>query len=180
MQPTRSSSSPADKGGSVNSVRLVGRVSAEPEHRELPSGDLLVQLRVIVARPVRRGRSGPGSRGAASTPAPTAVSGQASTPVSRKGAAPARQQVDTIDVTCWTAVARRAAARLQPGQVVEVHGALRRRFYRAGASTQSRYEVEASLLRRLGGVTGGSGQDTSRRVNTQAPRAVKTMTRTVR
>ena len=143
--PTKgsSSSSPADEGESVNSVRLVGRVSAEPEHRELPSGDQLVQLRVIVARPARRGRSGPGSRGATTTPAST------------QGAAPIRQQVDTIDVTCWTAVARRAAARLQPGQVVEVHGALRRRFYRAGASTQSRYEVEASLLRRVGGVPGG-------------------------
>ena len=168
MQPKGSSPIPTDEGGSVNSVRLVGRVSAEPEHRELPSGDQLVQLRVIVARPARRGRSGPGSRGAAPTTATT------------QGAAPARQQVDTIDVTCWTAVTRRAAARLQPGQVVEVHGALRRRFYRAGASTQSRYEVEASLLRRLGGVTGGSGQDTSRRVNTQAPRATKTVTRTPR
>ena len=170
MQPkgSSSSSSPADEGGSVNSVRLVGRVSAEPEHRELPSGDQLVQLRVIVTRPVRRGRSGPRSRGATATPAST------------EGAAPARQQVDTIDVTCWTAVARRAAARLQPGQVVEVHGALRRRFYRAGASTQSRYEVEASLLRRVGGVGGGMGQDTSRRVNTQAPKATKTVTRTLR
>lgn len=153
MQPKGSSPIPTDEGGSVNSVRLVGRVSAEPEHRELPSGDLLVQLRVIVARPARRGRSGPGLRGAATAPASTRVSGQASPP----GAAPARQQVDTIDVTCWTAAARRAAARLQPGQVVEVHGALRRRFYRAGASTQSRYEVEASLLRRVGGVPGGMG-----------------------
>ncbi|WP_411285008.1 single-stranded DNA-binding protein [Lapillicoccus sp.] len=152
MQPRGSSSSSLsadDEAGPVNSVRLVGRVSAEPEHRELPSGDKLVLLRVIVSRPVRRGRSGPGPRGAATTAATT----KASTP----GGAPARQQVDTIDVTCWTAVVRRAAAGLQPGQVVEVHGALRRRFYRAGASTQSRYEVEASLLRKVGGPPGGVG-----------------------
>ena len=40
----------------VNSVVLVGRVSAPPERRELPSGDLLVTLRVVVDRPPRRGQ----------------------------------------------------------------------------------------------------------------------------
>lgn len=34
-----------------NEVRLIGRVSAEPIERELPSGDLIVSLRVIVDRP---------------------------------------------------------------------------------------------------------------------------------
>jgi len=98
----------------VNEVRLVGRVSGPPESRELPSGDTVVQLRVVVGRP----------------------------PSDRK------TQVDTIDVSCWTPVARRSALRQHEGDVVEVSGALRRRFYRAGASTQSRYEVEASAVRR--------------------------------
>ena len=35
----------------VNEVALVGRVSAAPETRELPSGDELVTLRVVVDRP---------------------------------------------------------------------------------------------------------------------------------
>ncbi|HEU4999404.1 MAG TPA: single-stranded DNA-binding protein [Lapillicoccus sp.] len=98
----------------VNEVRLVGRVSGTPESRELPSGDTVVQLRVVVGRP----------------------------PSDRK------TQVDTIDVSCWTPAARRSALRQHEGDVVEVSGALRRRFYRAGASTQSRYEVEASAVRR--------------------------------
>ncbi|WP_114201674.1 single-stranded DNA-binding protein [Janibacter anophelis] len=34
----------------VNSVELTGRVSGEPETRELPSGDELVTLRVVVRR----------------------------------------------------------------------------------------------------------------------------------
>ena len=35
----------------VNSVELVGRVSGAPEPRELPSGDDLVTLRLVVPRP---------------------------------------------------------------------------------------------------------------------------------
>ena len=139
---SKDSTTTADEQVAVNSVRLVGRVSAEPEHRELPSGDELVQLRVIVvrpARPTRAARASGGGRGSAAA----AGAGESGAP---------RAQVDTIDVTCWTAGTRRSAARLQPGQVVEVHGALRRRFFKAGAVTQSRYEVEASLLRRVGPV----------------------------
>jgi single-strand DNA-binding protein len=98
----------------VNEVRLVGRVSGAPESKELPSGDVVVQLRVVVGRP----------------------------PSERK------TQVDTIDVSCWTPTARRAALRQREGDVVEVSGALRRRFYRAGATTQSRYDVEAVTVRR--------------------------------
>lgn len=41
--------------GFVNSVTLVGRVSAEPEPRDLPSGDRLVTLRLVVDRPPERG-----------------------------------------------------------------------------------------------------------------------------
>jgi single-strand DNA-binding protein len=60
-----------------------------------------------------------------------------------------RSAVDTIDVACWTATARRAAARLVVDDHVEVDGALRRRFFRAGAGVASRYEVEAQTARRL-------------------------------
>jgi single-strand DNA-binding protein len=41
--------------GHVNTVTLVGRVSAPPEVRDLPSGDRLVTLRVVVDRPPERG-----------------------------------------------------------------------------------------------------------------------------
>jgi single-strand DNA-binding protein len=39
----------------LNEVTLVGRVSAAPERRELPSGDQLVTLRVVVDRPPPKG-----------------------------------------------------------------------------------------------------------------------------
>ena len=41
----------------LNSVVLVGRVSAAPESRELPSGDRVVTFRVIVDRPPARERA---------------------------------------------------------------------------------------------------------------------------
>lgn len=57
-------------------------------------------------------------------------------------------KVDTIDVACWTGRTRQTARRLVPGERVEVVGALRRRFFRAGAATASRYEVEAVRITR--------------------------------
>lgn len=41
----------------TNEVTLVGRVSAIPESRVLPSGDALTTVRVIVDRPPQRGSS---------------------------------------------------------------------------------------------------------------------------
>lgn len=39
----------------LNEVALVGRVSVAPERRDLPSGDQLVTLRLVVDRPPERG-----------------------------------------------------------------------------------------------------------------------------
>lgn len=60
-----------------------------------------------------------------------------------------RPGVDTLDVACWSAATRRVAGRLAVGERVEVEGSLRRRFFRAGAGAASRYEVEATRVRRL-------------------------------
>lgn len=106
---------------SRNEVLLVGRVAAVAEERELPSGDLLSTFRLVVDRP-------PGVRGTA-------------------GGRPVT--IDTLDCSCWAAGVRRTARSLTPGDVVEVAGALRRRFWRAGAAAASRTEVEVSGLRRL-------------------------------
>lgn len=48
---TRTADKPEAQMESVNSVELSGRVSGEPEARVLPSGDDLVTLRLVVARP---------------------------------------------------------------------------------------------------------------------------------
>lgn len=105
-----------------NDVALRGRVSGEPQVRELPSGDALVSWRLVVDRP-------PGARRPPAGVRPTTV--------------------DTLDCVAWTAGLRRTARALVDGDVIEVSGALRRRFWRAGAGAVSRCEVEVSALTRL-------------------------------
>ena len=119
--PDRSADSTPDRTAPRNEVLLVGRVPAVPEVRELPSGDVLVTWRVVVGRPPGR-RPPEGVR-------PTTV--------------------DTLDCVAWTASARRAASALAVDDVVEVAGALRRRFWRAGAGAASRCEVEVATVRRV-------------------------------
>jgi single-strand DNA-binding protein len=111
--------------GSVNEVHLVGRLSAPPVVKHLPSGVEVVQLRLVVDRPAGTTRAkspGNGSR------SPT---------------------VDTIDIACWTAESRRRALSCTGVEVVDVSGALRRRFWRGPSGLASRYEVEAGKLRVL-------------------------------
>jgi single-strand DNA-binding protein len=57
--------------------------------------------------------------------------------------------VDTIDCNAWLGKVRRTVLAWSPGDVVEVTGALRRRFWRAGAGAASRTEVEVLRARRL-------------------------------
>jgi single-strand DNA-binding protein len=116
-----------------NNVHLRGRVSAVDEPRELPSGDAVVTLRVVIARP---------RRAATST---TRAGDSRGSGTSR----PAKTVVDTIDVACWSARTRRTAGTLTPDDTVEVDGALRRRFFRAGGAAASRYEVEAHRIKRV-------------------------------
>jgi single-strand DNA-binding protein len=109
----------------VNEVHLVGRVAAEAASRVLPSGDTVTLLRLVVDRP-------PGARRTARAPT-----------------------TDTLDCAIWTARVRQRAERLEPGHVVEIDGALRRRFWRTAGGPASTYEVEVRTLRRLSGSAGG-------------------------
>jgi single-strand DNA-binding protein len=109
-------------------VALTGRLAAQAEERELPSGDHIATLRVVVPREPAAAR--------------------------RRAVAadnPKRATVDTIDVVCWTAGTRRTAMRLRTGDQIEVEGALRRRFFGGPTGRHSRYEVEAVTLRRVSG-----------------------------
>lgn len=106
----------------LNVVHLVGRLSAPPAVKYLPSGAEVVQLRLVVDRPagaIRRASSDAGR-------SPT---------------------VDTIDVACWRADLRRRAMTWAGTERVEIKGALRRRFWRAAHGVASRYEVEAETAR---------------------------------
>ncbi|WP_109471304.1 single-stranded DNA-binding protein [Ornithinimicrobium cavernae] len=56
MSPQPSTNAPSVE--SVNTIHLVGRVSWGPEARTLPSGDEVVQLRIVIPRRSPRGRGG--------------------------------------------------------------------------------------------------------------------------
>ena len=105
--------------GAINDVTLAGRISRDPEVKTLPSGDTVVTFRVVVPRPEARAGS-------------------------RRGGG-----VDTLDCAVWSGRAKRTATALQAGQQAVVTGALRRRFFRAGAATASRVEVEVASVRVL-------------------------------
>ena len=111
---------------STNAVHLSGRVTAAPEPRELPSGDRLVLLRVLVPRlDGTRGDSIPVVVG------PPPAAGK------RRGRGQASAAV----------VAR--AEHLEVGDEVTVEGWLQRRFWEASAGIRaSRLQVVATNLKR--------------------------------
>lgn len=102
-----------------NEIRLVGRVAAEPQATMLPSGDELVSVRLVVERPR------------------AAIDGTR------------RASVDTVSCVAWTPRERRSLQRWEEDDIVEVTGALRRRFWRSAEGSRNRYEVEVTRAMRL-------------------------------
>jgi single-strand DNA-binding protein len=100
----------------INEVLLRGRLSGTPEERVLPSGDTVWTFRVVIGRP-QGSVAGPASR---------------------------RARVDTLECAVWSGRVKRSVPTWHDGDVVEVGGALRRRFFNAGGATVSRAEVEVA------------------------------------
>jgi len=117
MTEGKPSRSPAEEP--VNRVRLRGKVTTAPEERELPSGAMVVAVRLSVPRDV--------------TPMTTG----------------SKQTTDWVDCGAWGAKVRRTVRSWQAGDVVELEGALRRRFSRSVSGTATRLEVEVLSARRL-------------------------------
>lgn len=95
-----------------NIVNLTGRCSSPGSEKELPSGDRVVEFRVVVKRDNRDG-------------------------------------YDTFDVALWSSALRKRALTIKTGEWIEIQGALRRRFWKEGATSVSRWQVEARQLRRI-------------------------------
>lgn len=62
---------------------------------------------------------------------------------------PDDHRVDTIDCSASSSRLRRRVLALPPDAVVQVDGALRRRFYRGSQGVVSRYEVVITSLQRM-------------------------------
>ena len=122
MAGVRNQAIEAVSPGTRNEVLLVGKLSGEPSVRTLPSGDQLTTWRLVVARQPKVGRRPDGSR---------------------------QPTVDTIDCSTQKRIVQRSVARWVPGDVVEVRGALRRRFWRGPHGPASRCEVDVVEVRRV-------------------------------
>jgi single-strand DNA-binding protein len=101
----------ASEAFAVNEVRLVGRLSRDPEERILPSGYAMWTFRLVVAREAN---------------------------------ARTRQSVDTLDCAVWGGRVRSSVATWSADDVVEVAGAVRRRFFSTAGGPASRVEIEVS------------------------------------
>ena len=108
----------------LNDVVLRGRISGDPQARELPSGSTLVGFRIVIARD--------------------------RTPMT----AASKQVSDWVECSAWGARVRKQAQSWHDGDHVEVRGSLRRRFFRVGEQSRSSVEVEmlgGRLVRRARG-----------------------------
>ena len=115
----QANATPDEDPRDANLVRLRGRISTGATERELPSGSLVVSFRLSVPR----------------APSPMTVG--------------TRQTSDWVDCSVWAARTRRTVMRWAVGDVVEVEGALRRRFHRGASGTSTRLEVEVLSGRRV-------------------------------
>ena len=107
--------------GHRNDVVLVGRLGAPAEHRTLPSGEEIVTFRLVIDRP-----------------AGSAAAGGRQEP-----------RTDTLDCSASRASVRRRLLGWRPGDIVQVDGALRRRFWRSAGRVLTRSEVHVTAARRL-------------------------------
>lgn len=120
-----------------NEVALSGKVAAAAQRRTLPSGDVLVTFRLVVSRGQHHNQ--PRNQGPDNQPGPDPA----------YVARPRSPAVDTIDCACWDEQAGAEICSWGPGDVVEVKGSLRRRFWRTPSGPASRSEVEVSQALRL-------------------------------
>jgi single-strand DNA-binding protein len=114
----------SEEPDALNEVVLRGRISGDPQLRELPSGTVLISFRLVVARE--------------------------RTPMT----ASSKQVSDWMECSAWGARVRKQAEGWRDGDRVEIRGALRRRHFRVGEQPRTSVEVEmlgGRLVRRAAG-----------------------------
>ena len=100
----------------TNEVFLVGRVTSKALSKILPSGDQVVEFRIVIDR-------------------------AKSARVKRE-----KREVDSLDIAAWSAKSRKRALSIEVGEWVQIHGAVRRRFWQAPTGLASRWQVEAEEI----------------------------------
>ncbi|WP_166355542.1 single-stranded DNA-binding protein [Phytoactinopolyspora limicola] len=82
-----------------------------------------------------------------------------------------RRMVDTVTCVAWTAFARQRLLMVEPDDIVEITGALRRRFWRSPQGPRNRYEVEVGTAAVVVGDADGYGQTGDEADQSRSPSA---------
>jgi single-strand DNA-binding protein len=115
----------------LNEVLLQGRISSLLTEKSLPSGDVVLEMRIVVERPRRKQSA-------------KSVAGGEEPGVDSKRA---RREVDSIDLAMWSPKSQRQARKLAVGDWVQCKGAIRRRFWRSANGLASRWQIEVADIR---------------------------------
>lgn len=112
-----------------NAIAVVGDLVSPVEPRIRPDGQEVLSFRVSVR-------------------VPAVDQGNVGTTVDRRDSGPTSRR-DVLDCVVTTPALRRRLEQYQPGDVIEIDGALRHRFWNASGRVQSRYEIDVLRLKRL-------------------------------
>jgi single-strand DNA-binding protein len=122
-----------------NDVVVVGELTPPVEARERADGAQVLSFRVAVRSP---------------------TAGNVRDPASREPNPSSRR--DILDCVVSSGALRRRLESYRPGDVLELAGSLRHRFWNTAGRVQSRYEIEVDTLKRLARDRTSRNAETSR------------------
>ena len=140
----------------VNQVVLQGRVSGVAASKKLPSGDSVVQFRLIVDR-VNSGlnRKSIGSKFSKTVQSKkdknvkSGKVGKSASSSKTGNKSISKREVDTLDVGVWRKDLQKKSLTLVGEQFVNVKGAIRRSFWSTPNGLASRYQIEAFEIEKM-------------------------------
>ena len=140
----------------VNQVILQGRVSGVVASKKLPSGDSVVQFRLIVDR-INSGLNRKFKRSKFSkamhskkdknVKSGKVLKGGSSSKTGNKSIS--KREVDTLDIGVWRKDLQKKSLTLVAEQFVNVKGAIRRSFWSTPNGLASRYQIEAFEIEKM-------------------------------
>ena len=140
----------------VNQVILQGRVSGVVASKKLPSGDLVVQFRLIVdrvnsglSRKAKESKSRNASKSKKDKNIKSGKVGKDGSSSKTGNKSISKREVDTLDIGVWRKDLQKKSLTLVAEQFVNVKGAIRRSFWSTPNGLASRYQIEAFEIEKM-------------------------------
>ena len=140
----------------VNQVILQGRVSGLVASKKLPSGDSVVQFRLIVdrvnsglSRKAKESKSRNASKSKNDRNVKSGKVGKGGSSSKTGNKSISKREVDTLDIGVWRKDLQKKSLTLVAEQFVNVKGAIRRSFWSTPNGLASRYQIEAFEIEKM-------------------------------